>query len=133
MPSILRVPGTFVPMPVHVGKVLRELYLSTGLKMERFRVGIPFSDKTIYYHFKKADLNTSILEKYDAGLKKLGFNVNIWDEMAKKSKAPPEDEEEGENESVVHDPLPRFGADDTVADLLRRAATLLDEQKEEES
>lgn len=128
-------------MPVNVGKVLRELYLSTGLKMERFREAVTFSNKTIYYHFRQKDLNTAILRRYEAGLKKLGKDVDIWQLLADKSR---EDEKpvrdvgntdygeamQDEPQTTTAEPVPDQYRDEvSVADLLRKAAYLLDMQQ----
>lgn len=114
-------------MAVHLGQVLRELYLETGLKMERFRDGIPYASKTIYYHFQQTHLNTEILENYEQGLKKLGFPVDIWDLIARKRHG--ETLERPMHSSTVSEPAAPYGKPDTAADLLRRAAELLDKER----
>lgn len=113
-------------MAVHLGQILRELYLDTGLKMERFREGVPYSDKTIYYHFKQAHLNTQILENYEDGLKKLGINVDIWALIARKRKGYTVHES---MHTVAGDPPVAYGTPDTPANLLRRAAELLEQER----
>lgn len=138
--------GSFAPMPVHVGKVLRELYLSTGLKMERFRDAVTFSNKTIYYHFGQEDLNTAILRRYEAGLKKLGKDIDIWQILAEKSRdesgaASGNGNASADYEAALHgqhvpsvtaEPEAEpYGDENTVAELLRKAADLLDKQKQE--
>jgi hypothetical protein len=135
--------GSFVPMSVHVGKILRELYLSTGLKMERFRDAVSFSNKTIYYHFGQEDLNTAILRRYEAGLNKLGMDVNIWQLLADKSHSevevmPPKNPGAVKNgqlarpepPSITAEPGPdSYDHEHSVAELLRKAADLLEKQK----
>lgn len=115
-------------MAVHVGMVLRELYLATGLKMERFRDGVPFSDKTIYYHFGQTDLNTSILQKYEEGLKKLGFTVDIWDMISRKRRGENITQLLSNDPWTVKEPAAPYGqrsSQEQAADLLRKAADLL--------
>lgn len=126
--QLLRATPTFAAMAVHIGMVLRELYLATGLKMERFRDGVPFSDKTIYYHFGQADLNTSILQKYEDGLKKLGFTVDIWDVISRKRRGENITQLLGGDVWHVQEPGTPYGRrtdQQQAADLLRQAADLL--------
>lgn len=85
MDKALRLAGvpTFVAMAhVHIGRLLRELYLSTGLKMSAFTEGVPYSPKTIYYHFGQEHLNTSILEAYEQGLATLGIPADVFGMIA---------------------------------------------------
>lgn len=122
-------------MIVHVGKVLRELYLNTGLKMGPFQKGVNFSSKTIYYHFKQADLNTAILDQYETGLRGMGINVDIWGLIAERRR-----QARGEAEpdpvpgvvDVVAEEVTGYGHPATVAELLRQAADLLEQQQNQE-
>lgn len=122
----LRQLGNFAPMSVvHLGKVLRELYLKSGLKMDRFRLAVDFSAKTIYYHFGQEDLHTSILDRYEDGLRSLGMDVDLWELIARRRRAV-----RGEADpagSVVAEPVEPYGHPASVADLLRRAAALLEQ------
>lgn len=109
-------------MAVHIGHVLRDLYLNSGLKMDRFRDGVPYSDKTIYYHFSQENLNTKILENYEEGLKKLGIEVDIWGIIARRRKG--YSFEEAISDSRVSEP--QTTREPSVAELLRQAATMLE-------
>lgn len=122
-------------MAVHVGKVLQELFLKTGLKMERFEKGIAYSSKTIYYHFKKEHLNSGILERYESGLKKLGLEVDIWALLSRKSRgldlfdaARTGQFKEASDVEAMPDASTQRGGDSRteVAELLRKAAALLE-------
>lgn len=136
--------------PVHVGKVLRELYLALGYSMDRFRSAVLFSQKTIYYHFQQENLNTKTLAAYEAGLKKLGVEVDIWKLISDKRHGmdmrkamgllplpghlPPADTDERSHDlaepevSYKARPLPNEDApstDERLAELFREAADLL--------
>lgn len=127
----LRVAPTFAAMAVHIGKVLRDIYLGTGLKMEKFREGVPFSDKTIYYHFGQEHLNTQILEKYEEGLKKLGIYIDIWDLITRRRKG--YSFEEAMNSPMVAEEPAAYARsikpEPSVADLLRQAAAQLERER----
>lgn len=114
---------------MHIGKVLRELYLDSGLKMARFAALVNMSEKTIYYHFQQAHINTSIIDAYEAALRKAGRPVDIWALITERRKgrhpALP-------GASTTAEPPAEYKATpppaESVADLLRRAARLIDEQ-----
>lgn len=116
---------SFAAMAVHIGQLLRDLYLNSGLKMERFRDGIPYSDKTIYYHFSKEHLNTEILENYEIGLKKLGIEVDIWSLIARRRKGYTLEEALGASTASEPIPTKELGA----VELLRRAADILEKER----
>lgn len=123
-----RLSVTFAPMSVHVGKVLREVYLATGLKMENFCSGVAFSSKTVYYHFGQEDLNTSILGKYEAGLKKLGFDVDLFEVLSRKRRGDYVELLRKGGSMTVNDPpiaYQRLSRQDRAAELLQQAAELL--------
>lgn len=136
-------------VPVHVGMVLRELYLELGYSMQRFRSAVSFSEKTIYYHFKQENLSTKTLASYEAGLKKLGVDVDIWKLMSDKRHGVPvrtamglpplpvpvthpageSDPHDLSEPEVQYKPRPvqeeQPSIDEMVADLMRQAADLL--------
>lgn len=118
---------TFVPMDVHIGKLLRELYLSSGLKMERFAAALNHSPKSIYYHFGQEHLNTAILQTYEEGLKSLGINVDIWEMVTTRRRGYPL--AEGRDKGDVEDPEEEYQVKVTASDLLRQAAALLDKER----
>lgn len=130
---MLRPMGIFVPMSeMHIGKVLRELYLASGLKMARFASIMHHSPKTIYYHFSQEHLNTAILDTYEEGLREMGNPVDLWELISRRRRG---EHVEPKDVSVVSDPVPAYGKprpteQESVADLLRRAARLLDEQED---
>lgn len=111
---------------VHIGKLLRELYLGTGLKMERFTEAVDYADKTIYYHFKQEQLNTGILDQYEAGLRKLGFPVDIWELICMRRKG-------GSGTELLREPPPApYGEPEqgeSSVELLRRAADALEKER----
>jgi len=125
----MRALGTFVPMEVHIGKLLRELYLATGVKMERFASALNHSPKTIYYHFGQEHLNTAILEAYEVGLKSLGREVDIWDMISRKRKG--YDVLPADDPWVASDPAAQYKRlpPPSVADLLRQAADQLEKER----
>lgn len=114
-----------------VGNVLKALYEWTGLKMSAFTKGVPYSSKTIYYHFAQDNLNTSILEKYERGLKKLGYEVDVF-ELITRARRGEEVQEVLDTMGQFQEPAPRYGAprgDDPLeaaAQALREGADLLD-------
>lgn len=122
----LRPTQSFAAMAVHIGQLLRELYLQSGLKMERFREGVPYSGKTIYYHFGQEHLNTQILENYEEGLKKLGIEIDIWSLIARRRKGYTF-EEALASTSLVSEPGPAHPP--TAAELLRLAAAALEKEQ----
>lgn len=126
----LRMAPSFAAMAVHIGQVLRDIYLGTGLKMDKFREGVPYSDKTIYYHFGQSHLNTQILENYEAGLKKLGIRIDIWDVITRRRKG--YSFEEAMHPTTV-DPSVSYVQEPSgpsVADLLRQAAAQLEKAQQ---
>lgn len=132
---IPRVSATFAAMSVHVGKVLREVYLATGLKMENFCNGVAFSSKTVYYHFGQEDLNTAILTKYEAGLKSLGYQVDLYEIISRKRRGDMFELLGPRGNVTVNDPgvaYHRLSPQDRAAELLRQAADLLATPKEKE-
>jgi hypothetical protein len=115
-------------MSVHIGKLLRELYLASGIKMARFAAAMNASNKTIYYHFGQADLHTSILETYEHGLKDLGFEVDIWEMIYRKRRGEEITPASLRKNStlVVSEPSVAYHNDQVkAAELLRQAADLL--------
>lgn len=125
----LRATPTFVAMDAwHVGKVLRELYLSTGFKMEHFAAGVAYDEKTIYYHFGKEKLSTGILEKYEDGLKKLGVDIDIYAHISRKRKG--YDVSEPSLRMVAEEVPPYLRTPPSVADLLRQAADQLEKERQ---
>lgn len=89
--------------------------------MERFATAVSFSSKTIYYHFGQDHLNTSIIERYEEGLKSLGIEVDIWAIVSRKKHgyATPD------SLSIVSEPPATPTRQDQAAEHLRRAAELL--------
>ena len=101
-----------------IGTTLRALYLHSGRKMAVFAEAVNFDPKTCYYHFKQEDLNTSILEKYEAGLKKLGYKVDVFDLVARMRR--------GQSVEQAMEPAATIAAEPPATYQAMRSAELLD-------
>lgn len=108
---------------ITIGKVLRDLYLATGRKMEVFSDAVAFDAKTCYYHFKKKDLNTSILEKYEDGLRKLGYHIDVFEVVSRMRR--------GESIEQAMKPVPVTAMSEPVVVYQRKQDELLREVAEE--
>lgn len=85
----LRAAGTFDPMAVHVGNLLREVYINSNFKMKALEGALlkeaepgqpaeSYSQKSIYRHFKEKDLDTGLIRAYDSAFRGLGLDVDLF-------------------------------------------------------
>ena len=111
--------GTFALVAVHVGNLLKELYEQSGLKREAFADRVHYAVKTLDYHFSQEDLNTAILKKYAEGL-----GVDLFGLISRKDRG----SAYGENnaQSVTSEPFAQDPRMNEAADLLRKAAQVLE-------
>lgn len=85
----LKTRRTFVAMAVHVGRLLQQLHAWSGLRVDRFAELASYDVKTVYYHFGRPSLSTGIIDRYEAGFRKAGWDVDIYGMLSRMARGLP--------------------------------------------